>query len=97
VVANPASAEFAALASAAGKKVYVLSVLSPFFAVDLASRSNAVAVYSYSRESFIAGIAVLSGDFEPVGELPFGELKFGELKFGETGPGGTKSGKAAAP
>ncbi len=82
VVANPASAEFAMLALEAGKKVYIISVLSPFFALGLAARSNAVAVYSYSGESFIAGIAVLSGDFEAIGELPFGELPFGELPFG---------------
>ncbi len=93
VVANPASAEFAGLALAAGKKVYILSVLSPIFAVDLASKGNAVAVYSYSSESFIAGIAVLSGDFEAVGELPFGDLKLGEMKLGERKLENPKAGK----
>jgi beta-N-acetylhexosaminidase len=53
------------------KRVIVLSVLSPVY-LDAASWVNgAIAVYSYSNESFVAGFSVLLGKIKSIGQLPF--------------------------
>ncbi len=69
-VANPASASYAREALKAGKKLYVVSVLSPVFASEFASGGLVVAVYSYATESFKAAFGVLSGQSGAVGRLP---------------------------
>jgi beta-N-acetylhexosaminidase len=53
------------------KRVIVLSVLSPVHLDTVPWVDGAVAVYSYARESFIAGFSVLLGRIPPGGTLPF--------------------------
>lgn len=69
-IANPASATFAREAVKAGKRLYVVSVLSPFFAAEFAASGLVVAVYSYTVESFRAAFAVLAGQLPGTGRLP---------------------------
>lgn len=69
-VANPAGAAFAREALRAGKRLYIVSVMSPIFAAEFAERATVVAVYSSSQESFRAAFEVLSGRLEPRGRLP---------------------------
>ncbi len=69
-VANPAGAVFAKAVIDAGKKLYVVSSLSPTYSLAFADSATIVAVYSYARESFKAAFAVLSGDVEAPGKLP---------------------------
>jgi beta-N-acetylhexosaminidase len=54
-----------------GKRVIVLSVLSPVHLDEAAWADGAVAVYSYARESFIAGFSVILGRIAGGGRLPF--------------------------
>ena len=54
-----------------GKKVIVLSVLNPVLLKSLDWVDGAIALYSDSKESFIAGFSALSGRIEPMGKLPF--------------------------
>jgi beta-N-acetylhexosaminidase len=53
------------------KKIIVLSVLSPIYLDKVSWVNGAVAVYSYSNESFIAGFSVLLGRINAPGKLPF--------------------------
>ncbi len=53
-----------------GKKVVVLSVLTPVYLGETPWVRTAVAVYGTGTESFKAGFAALAGDFIPKGELP---------------------------
>ena len=69
-VANPASAEYARAVVKAGKRLLVVSVLSPASAMEFIPHGSIAAVYSYSRESFTAALAVLVGEVEAVGRLP---------------------------
>jgi beta-N-acetylhexosaminidase len=69
-IANPASAEYARAVLAAGRQLYIVSVLSPSAALEFVSEAPVVAVYSYSRESYAAACAVLSGDVIATGRLP---------------------------
>lgn len=69
-VANSAGAAFAREASRAGVPVYLVSVLSPAFAMDAGPVAGGVAVYNGSRESYAAAFAVLSGALEGRGILP---------------------------
>ncbi len=71
-VANSSSAAFADASARSGVPTYVVSVLSPAFALDALPVSGSVAVYSFSRESFAAAFAVLSGAMEARGILPIG-------------------------
>ena len=54
-----------------GKRIIVLSVLSPALLDEVPWAASSVAVYSYSRESFIAGISAISGVLKAEGILPF--------------------------
>jgi beta-N-acetylhexosaminidase len=54
-----------------GKRVIVLSVLSPIHLDEAAWADGAVAVYSYARESFIAGFSAILGRISGGGRLPF--------------------------
>jgi beta-N-acetylhexosaminidase len=69
-VANTAGASFAKAVLDAGKKLYVVSSLSPTYSLAFAEDATIVAVYSYARESFKAAFAVLAGDVEAPGRLP---------------------------
>ena len=79
-VANPASARYAKLAYEAGKQVYIISVMSPYFALAFKDSIPGIAVYSFSAESFTAAMAVLSGAYIPVGVMPLA-IKTSELKL----------------
>jgi beta-N-acetylhexosaminidase len=53
------------------KRVIVLSVLSPVYLNTVPWVDGAIAVYSYARESFIAGFSAILGRIPPEGTLPF--------------------------
>ncbi len=55
-------------------RITVFSVLTPVFLRDTPWADSVIATYSTSVESFRAGFAVLSGDFEPEGTLPIPRL-----------------------
>lgn len=69
-VANAASMAYVRAALDAGKQVYLVSVLSPYFVFDFMEFVPGVAVYSFAAESYTAAIAVLAGDFKALGRLP---------------------------
>jgi beta-N-acetylhexosaminidase len=69
-VANPANAEYARAAVRAGKRLLVVSVLSPSSVMEFIPHGSIAAVYSYSRESFTAAFAILFGEVDAVGRLP---------------------------
>jgi beta-N-acetylhexosaminidase len=69
-VANEAGMDFAQRAHAEGKRVAIVSVQSPAPLSRAPWALDAVAVYSYSRESLRAGLAVLSGKARAEGSLP---------------------------
>jgi beta-N-acetylhexosaminidase len=69
-VANEAGMDFAEAAHEEGKRVAILSAQSPAPLSKAAWAESAVAVYSYSRESLRAGLAVLSGAAKAQGRLP---------------------------
>jgi beta-N-acetylhexosaminidase len=54
-----------------GKRVILFSVLSPVYLDAAPWADGAIAVYSYARESFIAGFSVLAGRIPALGRLPF--------------------------
>jgi beta-N-acetylhexosaminidase len=69
-VANGAGMDFAVRAHEAGKRVAIISAQSPAPMARAPWAEAAVAVYSYSRESLRAGLAVLSGKEKAQGRLP---------------------------
>lgn len=69
-VANPAGAAFARAARDSGAPTYIVSVLSPAFALDVGKVAGSVAVYNFCRESYAAAFAVISGAVEGKGVLP---------------------------
>ena len=54
-----------------GKKVIVLSVLSPVYLESVPWVDGAVAVYSYAPESFAAGFSAIIGRIDASGRLPY--------------------------
>jgi beta-N-acetylhexosaminidase len=54
-----------------GTRVIVFSVLSPIYLDEVLWAHGAVAVYSYARESFIAGFSAILGRIPGGGRLPF--------------------------
>jgi beta-N-acetylhexosaminidase len=54
-----------------GKRIIVFSVLSPVYLDEVSWADGAVAVYSYARESFIAGFSAILGRISGEGRLPF--------------------------
>jgi len=54
-----------------GKKVYVFSILSPVHTESIPWVTGAVAVYSYSPESFAAGFSAITGRIPAFGVLPY--------------------------
>jgi beta-N-acetylhexosaminidase len=69
-VSNGAGMDFAVRAHEAGKRVAIVSAQSPAPLSRAPWADAAVAVYSFSRESLRAGIAVLSGKEKAQGKLP---------------------------
>jgi beta-N-acetylhexosaminidase len=53
-----------------GRRVIVISALSPVYLSDLAWVRTAIAVYGDGRDSFRAGFGVLAGDYPATGVLP---------------------------
>jgi len=53
-----------------GRRVIVISALSPVYLSDLAWVQTAIAVYGDGRDSFRSGFGVLAGDFRATGVLP---------------------------
>jgi len=70
-VANPASLELLQSLRGLGKKVYVISALTPVYLDRAMWVDGAFAVYSYAKESFIAGFSALEGKITAPGTLPF--------------------------
>jgi beta-N-acetylhexosaminidase len=54
-----------------GKRIIVFSVLSPIHLDEVSWADGAVAVYSYAKESFIAGFSAILGRIAGGGRLPF--------------------------
>jgi beta-N-acetylhexosaminidase len=54
-----------------GKRIIILSVLSPVYLEEASWADGAIAVYSYAPESFRAGFSVLLGRIPGRGRLPF--------------------------
>jgi beta-N-acetylhexosaminidase len=54
-----------------GKRVVVFSVLSPVYLDGVSWADGAIAVYSYAKESFIAGFSAIRGSIPAQGKLPF--------------------------
>ena len=72
-VANPASLEMLLALKNSGKKVYVVSALTPVYLDRAPWVDAALAVYSYAPESFIAGFSALSGRIPADGVLPYSD------------------------
>ena len=70
-VANPASLELLQELRELGKKVFVISALTPVYLDRAPWVDAALAVFSYSPESFTAGFSALSGRIPAEGVLPF--------------------------
>ncbi len=70
-VANPASLEMLLELKGAGKRVYVISALTPVYLDRAPWVDAALAVYSYANESFVAGFSALSGRIPAEGVLPY--------------------------
>jgi beta-N-acetylhexosaminidase len=73
-----------------GKRVIVFSVLSPAYLDEAAWVDGALAVYSYAKESFIAGFSAMLGRYRPEGRLPFPSEPGRELS--PSGPAGVPGG-----
>jgi beta-N-acetylhexosaminidase len=56
---------------ASGKRIIVFSILSPVYLEQVPWIDGAVAVYSYARESFVAGFSAIVGRIPADGVLPF--------------------------
>jgi beta-N-acetylhexosaminidase len=54
-----------------GKRVILFSVLSPAYLEEMSWADGIIAVYSYARESFVAGFSALLGRIPAQGKLPF--------------------------
>ncbi|MBP5283740.1 MAG: glycoside hydrolase family 3 protein [Treponema sp.] len=69
-VANERSASIAEKLRGCGKKVIVMSVLTPVHVLDMKWADTVLLGYSYSPYTFKALFAALYGDFVPTGTLP---------------------------
>jgi len=70
-VATPAGLDLLQALKGLGKKVYVISALTPVYLDKAPWVDAALAVYSYAPESFVAGFSALSGRIPAEGILPF--------------------------
>jgi beta-N-acetylhexosaminidase len=69
-LANYNSLDVLQVLKSMGRKVFVISALSPVYLSEAPWVQSAIAVYGDGRESFRAGLAALAGDFVPGGTLP---------------------------
>lgn len=69
-VANEESEALAKTLRGCGKKVIIISILSPKFTLDLDFADTILYAYSYSDYSFKAAAAVLAGEIPAMGTLP---------------------------
>ncbi len=69
-LANENSREILETLKYLGKKIIVISALTPVYLKDAPWIETAIAVYGTSDDSFSAGFSVLCGDFTAVGKLP---------------------------
>jgi beta-N-acetylhexosaminidase len=69
-VANYTSLDILNALKKLGRKVIVISALSPVYLTELPWVQTAIAVYGDSRDSFRAGFGVLAGDYPASGVLP---------------------------
>ncbi|MBR0030777.1 MAG: glycoside hydrolase family 3 protein [Treponema sp.] len=69
-VSDPSSARMVSCLKKLGKKVIILSVLTPVYVLDYDWADTILLGYSYSPYSFKALYGALCGDFEPRGTLP---------------------------
>lgn len=69
-VANAESEALAKTLRGCGKKVIIISILSPKFTLDLDFADTILYAYSYSDYSFKAAAAVLAGEIPALGVLP---------------------------
>ncbi len=53
-----------------GKRILVISTLTPVYLREIPWVTSSIAVYGTSRESFKSGFGALIGDFIPEGKLP---------------------------
>ena len=74
-VANQASARYAEEALNQGKTVYILSVLNPWHVKNFINKAYIIAVYSFARESFQAGLLALQGKLPLFGSFPITALE----------------------
>jgi len=70
-VANPASLELLQSLKELGKRIVAISSLTPVYMDKAPWVDAAVAVYSYAKESFIAGFSALTGSIPASGKIPF--------------------------
>jgi beta-N-acetylhexosaminidase len=71
LLADTYGAELAQSLRKSGKKVVIFSVLSPVYIPKVWWADAAIAVYSYSYESFVAGFSFLKGNIPAQGTIPF--------------------------
>jgi beta-N-acetylhexosaminidase len=69
-LANPNSAEVLEALKESEADIYVLSVLTPVYLLEMPWVKNAVAVYGTGRDSIEAGFSALTGAFIPSGTVP---------------------------
>ncbi len=73
-IPNADSARLAQVLRNSGKRVIIVSGLSPAYALEDFEWASSIAfIYSYSPYSFEAFFAALNGEFEPEGMLPVGK------------------------
>lgn len=70
IVANDETAALANSLRNSGKKVIIISILSPNFVMDMDWADTILFAYSYSDYSFKAAAAVLAGEIPVMGEIP---------------------------
>lgn len=75
-VANERSAQIASHLKNSGKRVIILSVLSPVPVLDFSWADTILLGYSYSPFTFDALFGALNGEFEPQGTLPLDLTSF---------------------
>ena len=70
LLVNDNSLEILSALEGSGKRIIVVSSLSPAYLRKVPWVRTAIAVYGTSRDSFTAGFAAIAGDFEPQGRNP---------------------------
>lgn len=71
LVANAASRRIAQTLRGSGKKVIILSIMSPEYAIDMTWADTILLGYGWSGYTMTAMFSALAGEYEPKGELPY--------------------------